>query len=441
MKNTSPHQSVLIVHLGKWVALVLLLSGLGCKKTTTSPFAASSDSSLRIFPGAKGFGIHSPAGRGGKIIKVTNLNADGPGSLRNALAAKGPRIVVFEAGGVIDLNKVPLVITEPFLTVAGQTAPSPGISLIREGMRIETHDVLIQHIRFRMGDAGMPKKSGFTPECTTSGPQAYNIVVDHCSFSWAVDENMSVSGPRYDGPAGTSRNVTISRCIVAEGLYDASHEKGIHSMGTLVHDNCTNVAVVFNLYAHNNQRNPYFKAFTTGAIVNNVIYNPGKWGIQVDFPEDEWIGKGVTPQNCKVSVVGNWMQHGANTKPGFGIVGPKGDVYLEDNVGLDIGGKAVPQTYGSVRILPAKPSWPDGLKALPSEQVVSYVVKHAGARPQDRDEVDARIVSEFLARQGKFINSQEEVGGYPTTRSTVRSLDVPKDNIDAWLLSFAKPLE
>ncbi|MEK7753976.1 MAG: right-handed parallel beta-helix repeat-containing protein, partial [Acidobacteriota bacterium] len=144
----------------------------------------------------QGFGVDTPAGRGGKILRVTNLNSEGPGSLREAIETKGPRIVVFEVGGVIDLNRKTLTIGEPFLTIAGQTAPSPGITIIRDGIKILTHDILIQHIRVRMGDAGQPKKSGYDPETTTSGPECYRIVVDHCSFSWAVDENLSISGPR-----------------------------------------------------------------------------------------------------------------------------------------------------------------------------------------------------------------------------------------------------
>src|SRR3954447_19979756 len=182
-----------------------------------------------VFPGAQGFGIDTSAGRGGKIIRVTNLNGDGPGSLRAAVDTKGPRIIVFEVGGVIDLNRKPIVIAEPFVTIAGQTAPSPGITIIRAGIDIETHDILMQHIRVRMGDAGQPKKSGWEPEVTTKGPQCYNIVVDHCSMSWAVDENLSASGPRYNGPEGTTRRVTFSNNIIAEALKDSSHSKGPHS--------------------------------------------------------------------------------------------------------------------------------------------------------------------------------------------------------------------
>ena len=349
---------------------------------------------------------------GGKVLHVTNLNAGGPGSLREALETRGPRTVVFKVAGVIDLAKTNLAIAEPFLTLAGESAPSPGITIIRGGLTIRTHDVILRHIRIRPGDAGAPKKSGWESEVTTSGPQAYNIVVDHCSFSWAVDENLSVSGPRHDGPEGTSRNVTFSNNIIAEGLYDSSHAKGIHSMGTLVHDYCTNISITGNLYAHNNARNPYFKAYTTGVVVNNLIYNPGVMAIRLDWPASEWEGR-PTPRNGRISVVGNVLIHGANTRANVPLLGMKGDAYMEDNLAFGRDGQPVPLTAGAINLLDKKPVWPDGLVALPAAKVIEHVLANAGARPKDRDEVDRRIVREVRERKGRLIDSQEQVGGYP----------------------------
>ena len=385
-----------------------------------------------VFPGAQGFGVETAAGRGGRILRVTNLNSTGPGSLRAALETKGPRIVVFEIGGVIDLQRNNYEIAEPFLTVAGQTAPSPGITIIRGGIVMKTHDILLQHIRVRPGDAEQPKKSGWEVEVTTSGGDAYNIVVDHCSISWAVDENLSASGPRLDGPQATTHNVTFSHNILAEGLYDSSHAKGIHSMGSLIHDHCTNIAVIGNLYAHNNDRNPYFKAHTTGVIVNNLIYNPGRAAIRLSWVPDEWKGAKIRPANARVSIVGNVMYAGANTTAGLALVAAKGDAFLADNLAFDRAGKAAPITAGEINVLPEKPSWPAGLTAMPASQTVAWVTAHAGARPKDRDAVDLRIIRDFEQRQGKFIDSQEQVGGYPHAAPVTRKLDVPKD-VDAWL--------
>src|SRR5579862_8681873 len=116
------------------------------------------------FPGAVGWGADTPGGRGGRIIRVTTLGADGPGSLKEAIEAKGPRIVVFEVAGVIDLHRSVLKVYEPYLTIAGQTAPSPGITIIRGGMDVHGHDVVVRHIRIRTGADNQPKRSGWEPD-------------------------------------------------------------------------------------------------------------------------------------------------------------------------------------------------------------------------------------------------------------------------------------
>ncbi|MEK5373426.1 pectate lyase family protein [Paenibacillus sp. FSL P2-0173] len=406
--------------------------------------AASQAGAQPVFPGAVGYGTDTPAGRGGKVIKVTNLNNDGPGSFRAALEAKGPRIIVFEVGGVINLEKKRLELREPYVTIAGQTAPSPGITFIQGGMQIKTHDVLMQHVRFRMGNGNSAQGVGFEPDVSTYGASAYNIVIDHCSFSWGVDENMSFSGPRTSGTQATSRRVTLSNSIIAEGLYNSVHEKGPHSMGTLVHDYVQDVAVIGNLYAHNMERNPWFKAFTTGVIVNNVIYNPGKWAIRLGFVENEWTDTGIEPEGPRVSIVGNYMRHGVDTIKGLGIVGTNsksGWAYLKDNLAYDRNGKSVPLTFGGIKELDNPPVWVEGLEALAASEVVKEVTEHAGARPEDRDATDQRIISDFLTGRGKIIDSQEDVGGYPDVPATYRALNVPDHSIDEWLYQFSIELE
>ena len=416
------------------------------------PMTAPASDQPLVFPGAKGFGVHTLAGRGGKVIKVTNLNSQGPGSFRSALEQKGPRIVIFEVAGVINLAKNNLALAEPFVTIAGQTAPSPGITIIRGGMDIVTHDVLIRHIRIRPGDAEQPKRSGWEPDgIATDGASAYNIVIDHCSISWAVDENLSASGPRLDGPAATSHDITFSHCIIAEALHNSSHPKGPHSKGSLIHDNCTNIAVIANLYAHNFQRNPWFKACTTGVIVNNLIYNPGYRAIQVRYSEGEWKeSKTRRPANPRLSIVGNVLVHGANTYKTTPLVGgPKGepkskgqgDLYLADNIAKLRSGKDTDIFAEPYRILNEKPVWPDNLTALPADETTEYVLRHAGARPKDRDATDRRIVQNFRDRKGKIIDSQTEVGGYPTPTPTMRKLNIPENNIDQWLTRLAAELE
>ena len=386
------------------------------------------------------FGMNTPGGRGGRVIRVTNLYASGQGSLDAALSAPGPRIVVFEVGGVIDMGKGKLRIREPFVTVAGQTAPSPGITIIRGSLSITTHDVIVQHIRVRPGDAGEEKGSGWSPDgISTDGDEAYNVLIDHCSISWAVDENLSASGPRLNGPDATSRRIAFVNCIIAECLNDSSHSSGPHSKGSLIHDFCREIAIIGNLYAHNVQRNPYFKAFTTGVIVNNLIYNPGSRAIQLSFSDSEFGNTNLVPQNARVSVVGNVMVHGEDTRSGLALVASKGDAYLEDNIALDRTGAAVPLTSGNIRILNEKPIW-GNITPLSASAVVDHVVQSAGARPKDRDEIDLRIISELLAREGRVIDSQQEVGGYPPKNTVIRRLDIPAD-VDAWLARLAAEIE
>lgn len=388
------------------------------------------------------FGKATKGGLNGKIIRVTNLNATGLGSLREAIEAKGPRIVVFEVGGVIDLNKGQLDVREPFLTIAGQTAPSPGITIIKGGFWINTHDILIQHIRVRPGDAGEPKRSGWSPDgLTTSGGDAYNVLVDHCSFTWAVDENLSASGERTEGPDSTSHNITFSNNIIAECLSNSSHEKGPHSKGTLIHDFCRDIAIVGNLFAHNGMRNPYFKAHSTGVIVNNLIYNPGRVAILLYYSKSEWKNARYEPENCRVSIVGNVLYAGKNTNEKMALVAAMGDAFMKDNLAFDAEGMALPLTYGNINILSEKPVWPTDLMPLPADEVVGYITGHVGARPKERDVVDKRIIQDFLDKKGQILDSQDEVGGYPKHKATYRKLDVPEEDIDSWLMQLASELQ
>ncbi|MFP6583636.1 MAG: right-handed parallel beta-helix repeat-containing protein [Candidatus Hydrogenedentota bacterium] len=413
-----------------WLCLVFVVACSGC-----------SDSDSSASPSLVGFGTDTVAGNGGQVIRVTSLAESGAGSLREALETAGPRIVVFEVGGVIDLQQRGLSISEPFITIAGQTAPSPGITIIKGGLTIFTHDVLMQHISIRPGDAGQPKGSGWEPDgISTSGGDAFNIVIDHCSLTWAVDENLSASGPATEGPDATSHRITFSHCIIAEGLDDSSHAKGPHSKGSLIHDFVRDVSIIGCLYAHNDQRNPYFKAFTTGVIVNNVIYNPGSWAIQLFYVQSEWVGTGLTPENGRFSIVGNVLYHGVDTLNGLHMLGPFGDVYMHDNVAWDQNGVAAEIAYAIVVELDEPPLWPEGLVSRLSSDTTEWVLQNVGARPGDRDPIDARIVATVRDRTGGIIDSQDDVGGYPSYSPTTRRLRVPEDPkvVDVWLASFSK---
>jgi hypothetical protein len=346
-------------------------------------------------------------------------------------------------GGIIDLDRQRLEIREPFVTIAGQTAPAPGITLIRGGLRVNTHDVVLQHLRFRMGDAGAAAGSGFEPDVATSGADAHRVVFDHCSVAWGVDENLSVSGPRHDGPSRTSRQVIIRHSIIAGGLRNSVHEKGKHSMGTLVHDHCTDVAVAGNLYAHNDERNPWFKGFSTGIIVNNLIYNPGRWAIRLGPVLKEWVEAGVVPEPPRVSIVGNVLRQGADTGAELVMIdsNSSGMAFLEDNLAWGRAGAPAPLVAPSIQPLPERVAWIEWLEAKPASSVEDWVLEHAGARPKQRDAIDQRIVASVRGRSGRLIDSQIDVGGYPASPATEHELEVPAEGIDEWLEGLARALE
>jgi hypothetical protein len=383
------------------------------------------------FPGAVGWAATTPGGRGGRIIRVTTLDFDGPGSLKAAVEAKGARIVVFEVGGVIDFGRRELDIREPFLTIAGQTAPSPGVTIIRGGLNVRASDVVIRHIRVRTGADGQAKRSGWEAD-SISTMGAHRVIVDHCTFSWGIDENMSASGPRFKGNTveewrnGTSRDVTFSYNAAYEGLADSSHPKGEHSKGSLVHDNVTGILFYRNVWAHNVERSPLFKGGVHGAIVNNLIYDPGKRAVHYNLMALEWTTRPY--EVGKMSAVGNVMRGGPSTDANlpFLMLGGDGDLeyHGRDNVAVDKFGNPAPMfgRYGETRarlIERAQPPvWPAGLSVMPARDVETHVLAHAGARPWDRDEDDLRVLFFVAEGRGRIIDDEKEVSAYPRPKPT-----------------------
>lgn len=415
-----------------------------------APAPAASDAPLAAFPGALGWAAQTPGGRGGRIIRVTNLDAAGPGSLREAIEADGPRIIVFEVGGVIDLGRRTLKLQNPFVTIAGQTAPSPGITVIRGGMDITTHDVVVQHIRIRPGSAEQTWMSGWDEDgISTIG--AYNVIIDHCSLTWATDENLSASGPRFTGstPAewrqGTSHNITFSNNLNGESLAYSTHSKGEHSKGSLIHDNVTGLLIVGNLYAHNYERSPLFKGGVHGVIVNNLIYNPGPRAIHYNLAPEEW---GTVPFEIgKMTVIGNVLRAGPSTPTehlAFMMIGGAGDVeyYGRDNIAVDQVGEPLRMfgryTTSNARIIQTRrpPVWWEGLTPMPAVDVQRAVLSQVGARPWDRDMRDVLLIAEVAEGRGEIIDHEREVGGYPAVVEATRKAFNPDD----WDMRFMTPL-
>jgi hypothetical protein len=347
---------------------------------------------------------------------------------------------------VIDLGRTTITIDEPFLTIAGQTAPSPGITLIRGGIDVKTHDVIIRHIRIRTGVDKQRIRSGWEAD-SLSTVGAYNVIVDHCSMTWALDENLSASGPRFTGstPAewrrGTSHRITFSYNLLAEGIANGSHPKGEHSKGSLIHDNVTEILIYRNLYAHNYERSPMLKGGVQAAVVNNFIYNPGQRAIHYNLMALEWAGHPY--QTGELSAVGNVLRGGVSTEPlAFLMLGGAGDLraWMSDNIAVDRIGAPLPMlgryatTNAKFITAPRPIVWPRGLAVLPANQVETHVLANAGARPWDRDSDDSRVVFDVAEGRGKIIDDEMEVGGYPEQRPTRAAFDPA-----AWDLATMEP--
>jgi pectate lyase len=269
----------------------------------TSPVAAST----RAFPGAEGFGTDTPGGRDGAVCAVTSLADSGAGTLRSCVERSGPRYVVFKTGGTITLRSR-INVTNPYVTIAGQTAPGGGITLRMDPsagtdqgtLQIATHDVVVRYLRFRPGDGGAADDSNDAITIYKGGVR--NVVVDHSSFSWAVDENVNT----YDG----STDITVSNSIIAEGLSNAGHPDGEHSKGMLSGGvDAHNVSIHHNLFVSNVDRNPQISGVSVADVRNNVVYNYG-----------DGSGSGVTLISSskgepRVNWVGNYYRPGPNSDP------------------------------------------------------------------------------------------------------------------------------
>ncbi|MGX7927792.1 pectate lyase family protein [Tsuneonella sp. HG094] len=386
-------------------------------------------------------------GSGGRIIRVTSLAKTGPGTLAAALAEKGPRIIVFEVGGTIDLERSTLTIDEPFVTIAGQTAPSPGITIARGGVDVRGHDVKMQHIRVLTGVDGQPKLSGWEAD-TLSTVAAWNVLVENCTLMWGIDENMSASGPRFTGNTlaewrqGTSHNIVFRRNLAAEGLADASHPKGEHSKGSLIHDNATGIVFERNVWAHNVERSPLVKGGAQVLMVNNLIYNPRHRAVHYNLMDLEWAGH--VPVTGEITAVGNVYRGGNDTDPGlpFLTIGGVGDLayYGRDNRAVDRYGNALPMfgRYGETgaKIIEKKAPLASlaGYDILPSGDVETTLLATVGARPWDRGPQEIRVLYFIAEGRGDIIDDEKTVGGFTKEAPTRAKFDE-----QAWDLSTMTP--
>lgn len=415
---------------------------------------AADTPSVPAFPGAEGYGAMTRGGRGGKVILVTNLNDSGPGSLRAACEAEGPRIVVFTVSGTIVLEKR-LRISTPYITIAGQTAPGDGICIKRYPLSIHASEVIIRYIRVRLGDETDNDADAI------SGRYHKNIILDHVSASWSIDETVSI----YH-----CENVTIQWCLISESLYDAGHAKGVHGFGGIWGSNRSTYH--HNLLAHHSSRNPRFASGCGyNDFRNNVVYN---WGYNGAYGGEKQHEDSEKFNFTVVNMVANYYKPGPATRPGkvsYRIINPSsansddnfGKWYVADNVvhgnpvvTSDNWNGGVQPQGGSTHIAGLKLDQP--FDAIPihqqtAEEAYDAVLDSVGASLPKRDAVDARIVDETHSGHATYegvtyknkrrvpdtskkcgiIDSQKDVGGWPELKSLPAPLDSDSDGMpDEW---------
>jgi pectate lyase len=431
--------------------------------TALAVFATTPAKAVPVIPGAAGFGIDTPAGRGGTVYKVTNLNASGAGSLKACVDGTTARTCVFEVSGTIRITS-DLVIRNDKLTIAGQTAPSPGIILRGAAISIHASDILIQHLRVRTGDDTNGPDPGNRDALKIEGSTAKpvkNIVIDHCSFSWAIDEIVSTWGP-HD-------NITFTNNIFAEPLNESIHPQDDgsgyekHGFGVLLGSHPgSSITMVGNLFAHTVERNPLSRAAEL-VFVNNLVYNRA----DLDMDLQSQNGR-VTKSSVAGNVFLRGPSFGRDTRPVFVrtntayslVLGSR--VYTHDNsapgstsggIVMLTGGDVLSSLLQTVTV----PIWNSGLTARSTANNAVYdrVLKYAGARPTDRDTVDRRIVLNVKNRNGQLVNCvsangstrcAKNAGGWPSLAQNRRTLTLPANhsriasngysNLENWLHSM-----
>jgi pectate lyase len=373
-------------------------------KATPAP-SATSEPTPPIGGGpAVGYGSGTIGGAGGRLMPVTTLADSGPGSLRAALEASGPRIVTFDVAGTISLQSS-IHVKNPYLTVAGETAPRPGITVRGGSLLVRTSEVILRDLRLRPGDQVDGPNDVDALTLNGVNTAVTNVLVDHVTMLW---------GPDIGGLAvlGDVRNVTVQNSIMGEGLYLSAHSEATASQGG--HSMAANVTqldpylqaprrITFwhNLFTTSDTRMPRFQGAECVDVVNNVIYN---WGI-----------KPAHGNPRSLNLVNNWFRGGPLTEMELfwlvqtSIVAPKtfdASVYTAGNVADGIrGGRE-----SSATVYADTPRC-GGLSVPAGDPRDAYatVLDEAGATAPIRDEVDRRIIANVVNRTGQYFNG----AGYP----------------------------
>lgn len=381
---------------------------------------------IPAFPGAEGGGMYTFGGRGGKVLTVTNLNDDGPGSFRWACEQGGARIIVFNVSGNIVL-KTPIIVRAPYITIAGQTAPGEGVMVSGESFQVDTHDVIVRHMRFRRGNTHV-----WYREDSFGGNPVGNIMIDHCSCEWGLDENISFYRHMFDLHDGKEKrkvptvNVTIQNTISAKALDTWNHAFGSTIGGE-------NASFMRNLWADNTGRNPSIGWGGVFNFVNNIIYNwvhrtadGGEYSTMSNFINNYYKPGPCTPKNSPISyrIVKSesrsnklfpWPQYGRIYAVGNIVEG--NDAVTKDNWngGIQIADKDMPNGIPEdvTRLMRSdEPFEMPHLTILPADQTFDKVLANVGANIPVRDIVDERIIDEVRTGQAYYVKKLPKKNPY-----------------------------
>jgi len=413
---------------------------------------------IPAFPGAEGFGAktrgaYALPNQRPVVLKVTNLNDSGNGSLRWALEYDGPRVVVFNTGGTIKLNQE-ISVEHPYLTIAGQTAPGGGICIKGAPIRIKSHNIIVRGLRVRNGNLrtstdfqngdglSIEASGGYT--CPNGEPN--NIIIDHCSITWGSDENGQVWYAAHD--------ITWQWNIIAESIWSPAYPE-ITGYGLLIGSRVHNISIHHNLFAHNKARNPECNADTKGEIVNNVVYNWSNKGTDfIGSPKESPNSGFYDFQPSYWNLVGNYYKKKGtegNPKPLllFNYPGWNKEYYIHENSKFYLEGNAnvanssrdwdIVSFEGGGNGSSYKSESPviglSGIKAGPADSIYSPVLNNVGARLPIVDSVDARIIADVQNGTGEIRSSVSD-GDYPVLESGSAPVDSDDDGLpDSFELS------
>ena len=399
-----------------WIVISLMVFNVFAQNDKPNiPWASKPEdlpqAEIPAFPGAEGGGMYSFGGRDGVVYTVTSLADNGPGTFREACSKSGPRIVVFNVAGIIQL-RYPISINDPYITIAGQTAPGNGICIAGATTKINTHDVIIRFMRFRRGQIDYSSRD----DCLGGNPVG-NIIIDHVSTSWGLDENMSIYRHNYNGQKLPTVNVTIMNSISSEALDNYNHAFGSTIGGE-------NNMFTKNLWACNTGRVPSIGWYSIFNMVNNVIFN---WYHRTADGGDErsfynilnnYYKPGpVTPKNSAISYRIIELEKRGNP-PAFGKAYVNGNItegYPEVsadnwNGGVQLENEDINIYKDSIKVDTAFTM--PFVTLLTAQEAYDYVLENVGATLPCRDSVDLRIIE--MVKTGEVNYLPDVKTDYPT---------------------------